>query len=151
MSVKFPDNDSELRQAVRADTSYDDTSDELPQSQLNDIIDQALARLQLETSTNESTIYGDDGLSFALAAYTKMRSKAAVENASLEGYSIGAEDVDFKDVDPEDSAQYQMWAEDVSAGLNATSADSSTSLQITDGAGYVGENHYYEDGRHGDW
>jgi hypothetical protein len=146
MSVRYPTDDGELRDAVRADTSYDDTDDELPQSQLDAIVERSKGRMELATGSD--AWYMDDGLGFALVAYTCMRAKAAVENISLSSYSLGAEDVEFHHADPDESMQLQQWAEDVRIGLDASDRDDSGNLQMADGAGYVGENYYYGDRNH---
>lgn len=139
---QYPSNDSELRQRVRDRTSYEDTADELPQSQLEGIVDSAKSRLELEASTD--AWYSDDGITFSLVAYTCMRAKAAVENVPLDGYSIGDEEVSFDSEEPDDSAQYQQWAEDVRVGLDSSDKDSSTSLKMQNSSSYIGGS-YTED------
>lgn len=139
MSPQYPSNDSELRQRVRDLTSYEDTADELPQTQLEGIVDSAKSRLELETGTDQW--YSDDGITFALVAYTCMRSKAAVENVPLASYSIGDEQVSFDGDEPEDSAQYQQWAEDVRIGLDASDADSNQGLSMRNTSSYIGDDH----------
>lgn len=146
MSLRYPTTDKELAQAVRAETSYEDTDDELPAQQLDSIISRAKGYMEL--STGSSAWYSDDGLGFALVAYTCMRAKAAVENISLSSYSVGAEDVEFHHADPDDNMQMQQWAEDVRIGLDASDKDDSGNLQMADGAGYVGESYYYGDKNH---
>jgi hypothetical protein len=143
MSVRYPDNDNELRQAVRAETSYDDTPDELPQSQLSDIVERAKAKVELETGSE--SWFTDDGLGFALVAYTAMRAKASIENVPLSGYSLGDERVSFDQSDPEDSQQLQQWAEDVSTGLDASSADSAVGPVPTNTSGYIGDTYLERD------
>lgn len=143
--MKFPKSDSELRQRVRDETSYEDHADELPQSQLDGIIGAAKGRLELETGSDQW--YSDDGLGFALAAYTCMRAKAAVENVSMSSYSIGDEQVSFESASPEDSQQLQQWAEDVTVGLDASSLDTAQGPVPTNTADYVGESYIHEDHR----
>lgn len=147
MSLRYPATDSELKTIVRDETSYEDTSDELPDSQLDTIVEQSKAKLQLSTGVSDGVWYSDDGIGFALASYTKMRAKSAVENIGLSNYSLGAEDVGFHHADPEDSLQLQQWAEDVNDGLDASDLDSSGNLQPENSAGFVGENYYREDRR----
>lgn len=146
MSIRYPSDDSELRDVVRAETSYENTDDELPQSQLDNLIERSKAKLELETGVN--SWYSNDGIGFALVAYTCMRAKAAVENISMSSYSIGAEDVEFHHADPEDNMQMQQWADDVNTGLDATDVDDSGNLQMADGAGYMGESYYYDSHHH---
>lgn len=137
MSLKYPTSDSELVQIVRGETGYEDTPDELPSSDMDVVIGQSKARMELETGS--TAYYSDDGLGFALAAYTKMRAKAAVENVSLASYTIGDEQVSFHNADPETSQQLQQWAEDVRVGLDSSSVDSDTGLKPRNSSGYIGE------------
>lgn len=143
MSLSYPTSDSELKTIVRDETSYEDTSDELPDSQLDTIIARAKGRVELETGS--SAYYSDDGLGFALAAYTCMRAKSAVENISLRSYSLGDTDVTFAHTDPEDSLQLQMWAEDVRVGLDASSLDSSQGPVMKNTSDYIGETYIGDD------
>lgn len=148
MSLRYPDTDDELKTIVYSGTSYEDSPDELPESQLDIIIEQAKAKVELTTQSD--SWYADDGLGFALAAYTKMRAKSAVENIGLSNYSLGAEDVSFHHADPDESLQLEQWAEDVNDGLDASNVTESGNLQPRDSAGYVGENYYREE-RHVDY
>lgn len=141
MSLRYPTSDSELKTIVRDETSYEDTPDELPSTQLDTIVEQAKAKLELTTGTDQW--YSDDGLGFALAAYAKMRAKSAVENVPLGSYTLGDEQVTFDTDDPEDSQQLQQWAEDVNDGLNASDLDSSQGLTMQNSSGYIGESHVH--------
>lgn len=142
MSLRYPKNDDELKTVVRAETSYDNTDDELPNSQLVTLIERAKAKLEMTTGSD--AWYSDDGLGFALAAYTCMRAKAAVENFALSDYSIGDERVSFDADDPETSQQLQMWAEDVKDGLDSSSLDEPTGPTPTNTSGYIGESYIDE-------
>lgn len=137
MSLRYPDDDFDLKEIVRAETSYEDSEDELPSSQLDTVVERAKGRLELETGSDQW--YSDDGLGFALAAYACLRAKAAVENVPLSSYSIGDEDVSFSNTDPEVSQQLSQWAEDVKTGLDATDVDSSVGARPTNTSGYIGE------------
>lgn len=143
MSLRYPTTDSELTTIVRDETSYDDTADELPQTQLDTLIERAKGRMELETGSDQW--YSDDGLGFALAAYACMRAKAAVENVPLSDYSIGDEDVSFTETDPETSHQLEQWAEDVRIGLDASELDENQGLALSNSTGYIGET-YIDDG-----
>lgn len=141
MSLSYPKTDAELTDAVRGETSYEDTPDELPQSQLDTIIERAKGKLELTTGSDQW--YSDDGLGFALVAYTSMRAKAAVENVPLGSYSIGDEQVTFDTDDPEDSQQLQQWAEDVRDGLNGSDLDTAQGLTMENSSGYIGGSHVH--------
>lgn len=144
MSLRYPETDSELREIVRAETSYDNTPDELPLSQLETIVERAKARLALETGSE--AWYADEGLGFALAAYASMRAKAAVENVPLSDYSIGDEDLSFVDTEPETSQQLNQWAKDVRVGLDASDRDTASGPQPANTSGYIGETFIETDG-----
>lgn len=141
MSLKFPTSDSELKTIVRAETSYEDTTDELPSSQLDTIVERAKAKIELRTSS--TNWYNDDGLGFALAAYTCLRAKAAVENVPLSDYSLGDEQLSFDPDNPDSSQQLNQWAKDVRDGLNASSASLSNNPQPTNTSEYIGENYIH--------
>lgn len=145
MTLKYPTTDSELEQIVRGETGYEDAEGELPTSDMEVVIEQSKGRMELETGSD--AYYSDDGLGFALAAYTKMRAKAAVENVPLSSYNIGDEQVSFDTDDPEDSHQLQQWAEDVRVGLDASDLDESQGPGMQNTSGYIGES--YVHGEHG--
>lgn len=144
MSLKYPADDAELKDIVRADTGYKDNDDELPESALDVLIERAKARLQMKTGVNDGEWYADDGLGFALTGYACMRAKARVENISLSSYSIGQEDVTFDTDDPEDSQQLMQWAEDVSVGLDNSSVDQDTGNKPRNTADYIGGSYVRE-------
>lgn len=141
MSLRYPENDTDLKTIVRDETSYDNTEDELPDTQLDTIVERSKGKVEL--TTGSSAWYTDDGLGYALAAYTCMRAKAAVENVPLSGYSLGDERVSFNADDPDTSQQLQMWAQDVSDGLDASSADQSVGPSPTNTSGYIGGSHIH--------
>lgn len=145
--VKFPTSDTELKNQVRDITSYEDTDDELPSSQLDGIVDRSKAAMELETGSDQW--YSDDGLGFALAAYVAMRAKAAIENVPLASYSIGDEQVTFDDDTVENSAQYQQWADDIRTGLDASDLDEQRGVTFKNSSSYIGESYIddydYED------
>lgn len=148
MSLRYPTTDTELKDIVRGMTSYDDAPDELPSSQLDAIVERAKAEVELSTGSDKW--FSDDGLGFALAAYTAMRAKAAVENMPLSGYSIGDERVSFDQSPPEESHQLQQWAEDVQIGLDASDVDEAVGPVPTNTSGYIGENYLRDDPRDDD-
>lgn len=137
MSERYPEDDSDLRTIVRAETGYEDNVDEFPQSDLDTIIEQSKGRVELKTGSDKW--YSDNGLGFSLAGYAKMRAKAAMENVPLSSYTLGAEQVSFNEADPETSQQLQEWAEDVRVGLDASSVDDDTGKMPSNTAGYIGE------------
>jgi len=136
-------SDSELKERVYAATSYDDSPDELPDSQLSTILDTAKLRLYQEAGSDNW--YSSDGLGLALFAYTAMRAKASVENIPLDSYDLGDEVVEFNTDDPDNSVQLNQWADDVAAGLAAFEEGSDDARVPTNTAGYIGKT-YVNDG-----
>lgn len=137
MSDRYPESDDDLKSIVRGETSYDDTDDELPESQLDTVIERAKGRMEMETGS--TAWYSDKGLGFALGAYACMRAKSAVENVPLADYSIGDEDVSFADTDPETSQQLRQWADDVAAGVNYSDLDDPQGLTLSNSTSYIGD------------
>lgn len=131
------DDDSELKSRVRAATGYEDSPNELPDSDLDHIIDTAKLRLSLEA--NSQKWFVNDGLGLALFGYTCMRAKSSIENIPLQSYTLGDETVSVDTDDPEDSQQIQQWAEDVATGLAAFESTQGTARTPTNTAQYVGE------------
>jgi hypothetical protein len=134
-----PAKDDDVLAAVRAETSYENTSDELPDTQLSEILERAKHRVALETGS--TSWYSDSGLGLVLIAYTCMRAKSAVENIPLSSYSIGDEAISFNTDDPEDSQQLQQWADDVRVGLDASSLDTKQGVGMKNTADYIGEDY----------
>ena len=136
-------DDSELKTRVRSATGYEDDEDEgILTSDLDNIIKDAKAKVFLET--NAKKWYTDDGLGFALLAYTCMRTKAQVENFAISKYSLGNESVTTRNATEEQSQQIQQWADDVRTGLNASELDKSTKQKMRNTSGYVGESYIYD-------
>lgn len=130
-------DDTELKTRVRAATGYEDTADELPESQLSSIIE--TAKLQLSMEVDGDNFYANDGLSLALFAYTCMRAKSALENVALSSYSIGDEQVSFDTDDPDNSVQLQLWADDVATGIATYESATDDARVPTNTASYIGE------------
>lgn len=146
MSVRYPENDDDVKTIVRAETGYEDTVDELVETDLDTLVERAKGRVELRTGAD--TWYSDDGLGFALGAYACMRAKAAMENVSLSSYRFGQEEVSFTTSDADTNQQLQQWAEDVRVGLDASAVDDTSSPQPTNTSGYVGETYIRDDYDH---
>lgn len=135
-SLQIEDND-ELLSRVRAETSYDDDPDELPDEQLSSIIE--TAKLHVAVKTGAEDWYSSPALSLVLLAYSCMRAKSAVENIPLQSYTLGDETVSFDTDDPDASVQLQQWAEDINVGMAEYDAGSDDARVPTNTAGYIGE------------
>jgi hypothetical protein len=119
--------DDELEQRVRAKTSYDSTTNELPgsassaDSQMAEIIADAKSYLYMKTRSDKW--YSDVGYSNALVALTSMKAKEAVENVNISSYGIADETLSFTDTDPETSQQIQSWADQMNEGIQNSTVD----------------------------
>lgn len=131
-------SDTELKDAVRDMTSYDDTGDELPESQLDGLVNKA--KRDMHVKTGEDGWYNDLGYGNALTAHLAIVSKAAVENINISSYSIGDESMSLMNADPEDSQQIQQWAADVKSGLDNSDLNLSdgSQLKLSNTASYIG-------------
>lgn len=131
----------ELKARVWQATSYEDSPDELPETQLESLIKDAQLKVYLKTGSDQW--FTDPGLGLVLFAYTCMRAKAAIENFAIVRYAIGDETVTTRNADPDDSQQIQMWAEDVRDGLNASSVDMTQRPTLENTSGYIGDSHVH--------
>ena len=137
-------SDNELKAQVRADTQYEDSLDELPESTLDAII--STAKLRVEMKTGSTAWYSDPGLGLVLLAYTCMRTKAAVENVVIEEYQLGNQRVRTRNVDPETNQQIQQWAEDVIIGLNASDTYKPQRPTMQGTGTFIGGSHIHDRG-----
>lgn len=131
-------DDSELKAAVRDATSYDNTPDELPASQLDGIVNDAKRDMHIKTGSDKW--YDDMAYGQALKAHACILAKAAVENINIASYSIGDESVRLKNADPEDSQQIQNWAAQVSRSLSQSDVqfEDSQDLSLNNTSSYIG-------------
>jgi hypothetical protein len=129
-------SNTELDERVRAETGYEDTPDELPQSDLETL--RANAKLVLATDAGvDDGWYTDRGLGLALLGVTCVKAKARVENYSVSSWSLGGGDVSIE-VEDSDGSSIQMTeyenmiqmgmarADDVDATLTATNINSAS-------------------------
>lgn len=130
-------SDSELKARVRQETGYEDLEFELPESDLDGLIESAKQKVYLETNSDQW--YSDTGLGFALLAYTCMRAKASIENANIDGYELGDQEVTVKNANPNTSQQIQMWADDANGGIANSNVDTSGGNQMRNTSSYIGE------------
>jgi len=130
--------DSQLKEAVRDATSYDDTPDELPDSQLSGVLEDAKRDLYVLTGSSEW--YDDIAYGQALKAWTQVLAKSAVENIHIESYSIADETISLSNADPDASQQIQLWMKQVNQSLDKSEAEFPNYEQLTlrNTASYVG-------------
>lgn len=136
-------SDSELEDAARDKTSYDDAADELPgshdtDSQMQGIIEDAKRVLYMKTGSDQW--YSDVAYGQALVALTAMKMKEAVENVNIESYGIADERLSFHNADPEDSQQIQSWSGEVNEGLDESGVefDKAQNLSLKNTSSYIG-------------
>lgn len=132
------ENDMELKSAVRDATSYDDTTDELPASQMDGLLDDA--KRDMYGRTGSEGWYTDVNYGQALKAWTSITVKSAVENINIESYDIADESISLSNADPEDSQQIQLWMGQVSRALRDADANfqNSQDLSFSNTSAYIG-------------
>jgi len=132
--------DQQLKEAVRDATSYADTADELPDSQLDGNLADAKRDMFIETGSDKW--YDDVAYGQALKAWTQVIAKAAVENINIDSYSIADEEISLSNATPEQSQQIMLWAKQSSKALDKSDVDFPNYSQLTlkNTSGYVGNN-----------
>lgn len=112
-------SDGDLRDAVRTETLYDDTT--LSTRQLDGLVDSGKRVLALRADVSD--FYGDRGLAVALLGIVAAKAKGAVENEPVRVDNIGPNDVTFRTSDGS-SIQVAEYEEMTQLGLsNATAVD----------------------------
>jgi len=130
-------DDIDLKDSVRDLTGYRDNRDELPEPELNGIIE--TMKLRLSTKFSDTNWYSDDGYSLVLLGATCIYCKAQVENYSVDSYSIGDESIEVSNATPEDSSQFQLWKDMVVEGTkNSSVLESSSSSRMLNTSEYIG-------------
>lgn len=119
MSVSYDiDGDGALAQRVRAETGYDDSPDELPQTDLDMLIETAKLQLDAQFRTDIPTFYDDRGLTLALLATVAIKAKAYVENVSVDVWDFDGGRIETRDTTGE-SFQVAQYEQMLTAGMAA--------------------------------
>lgn len=131
-------SDTELKEAVRDATSYNDTPDELPTSQLDGRVEAAKRMLYMKTGSDKW--YSDLPYGHALSLATALKAKEAVENINIESYGIADENLSFYNADPDDSQQIRSWSAEMNEALNKSDLpfDHEQDLPFTNTSSYIG-------------
>jgi len=131
-------SDTELKNAVRDKTSYNDSADEMPATQMDGLLDDAKRVLYMRTESDKW--YNDVGYGQALSALTAMKAKAAVENVNIQSYGIGNENVMFSNADPESSQQLTAWSAEINEGIEKSNLnfDKGGSASFSNTSSYIG-------------
>lgn len=129
-------NDTDLKQRFRSITGYQDNSDEITSSELDTLIKQM--KFDIKTEYNTSNFYSDDGVTMALLYTTCIFGKARIENYSVSSYNIGSESISVMDASPEDSAQFQHWAERVKVGIDSSSSLGGGATKMRNTSSFIG-------------
>jgi len=122
-------SDEELKTAVRDITSYDDSADGVPESQLDGLLDDAKRNLYGRTGSDKW--YDDVNYGQALKAWTAIVVKAAVENINITSYNIADESISLSNADPDSSQQIQLWMNETHRALNQSEVSFSRAQDIS--------------------
>jgi len=137
MANLYPVDDADAQTLVRGLTLYEDNSDELPASDLSTHL--RIAKMRLNTKTDSSEFYSDNGLGQALVATTAIVAKAAVENYSITRWDLGVGEIDVSGAGDEDVAQFSQWASMAAEGIaNSKEGGSQSATNINSGS-YIGQ------------
>jgi len=130
-------DDTDAQEAVRAITTYQDQPDEVPQSELQSLLQRAKADLQVKTGSYKW--YRDFAYGNALVYHTAILTKAAVENIEIAQYEIGDEVIETRNAET-DSQQLSLWAERVKEGLDNSDLnfDRDPNLNLRNTSSYIG-------------
>jgi len=135
--VDYPDSDADTLSLVRALTLYEDSTDEVTQSELQTHL--RVAKMRLKTKTDSDSFYVDDGLGQALVATTAIVAKAAIENYSVDSWDLGAGSIDVSGAGDTDNAQFNEWAQMAAEGIASSSTVTKTrSATNINSANYIG-------------
>jgi len=69
---------------------------------------------------------------------TSILAKAAVENYSVDRWSVGADDIDVSGAGDADQMQFEMWNTLINEGLSDSSAEKTSSPVPRNSANYIG-------------
>jgi hypothetical protein len=106
---------SELKSRVRSKTLYDDSPQELQSSELDNLVHDAMLRLDSEAGV--SSFFADVHVQRAILYASCIEAKAAIENYSVDSWDVGAGRIDVSGAGDPDQFQFQDWADQVAAGL----------------------------------
>ena len=131
-------DDTELKEAVRDATSYDDAEDGIPESQLDGLLEQSKRHLYGKTGSDEW--YNDVNYGQALQSWTAIIVKAAVENINIDQYDIANESISLTNADPDDSQQIRLWMSEYSRSLKQSevSFERTQDLSFSNTSSYIG-------------
>lgn len=110
-------SDNELETAVRAETLYDDVDDELPSSDLGQIVDNT--KMLVHAKTGSDQWYNDRGLGLVLFGLVCARAKAAVENLPIQRLSLDPVSIEARSSSG-DSIQLTQYEQYVSEGMSSS-------------------------------
>ncbi len=117
MSEHQLQSDIDLKDVVRSLTMYEDSRDELPESDLDSQIRAAKIRLSTKLDQDPTDWYSDNGLSTALLGTTLILAKCAVENYSITRWDIGGQYIDVSGKGDTDTPQLNEWNQMIADGL----------------------------------
>lgn len=131
-----PSDDSAAMSMVRTMTNYDGPADGVDDAAL--AMQLRLSKTRLYNLTGVEDVYSDSGLAQTLVAATAIYTKAAVENYSIQSWSIGDQQIETGAFDNPESAQFTMWHQLHLEGLRSSDAtDSMTPSNTARGVGHT--------------
>jgi hypothetical protein len=128
-------DESELKSLTRSLTGYEDTQDELPQGDLDDLI--TVAAMEVYNEGGSDKWFTDTGLGQALLFTLCIYAKARVENYSVSSWTVGDQTINVQNAGDEDQVQFTRWAQAANDGIEA-SEEVTTTYTVENTAGYIG-------------
>lgn len=131
-------DDATLKERVRTATGYEDSEEEVTDTELDTHVSDAKA--DLYARTDSQTWYDDTAYGQSLKWWTCIIVKAAVENIVIEEYTLGggAESISYHDADPQSSQQIDMWADAVARNLDNADVENNPSPSFRNSSNFVG-------------
>lgn len=117
LSEIAPTDDADAIDLIRTITDYDATV--VAKTELEQHL--RLAKLRLGNRVDSTEWYDDSGLGQALVYTAAIFLKGAVENYSVDSYSLGDIDIEVEDGTEEDKAQLQQWMRAADRGIQNSS------------------------------
>lgn len=107
----------ELMEAVRSETLYSDESDELPQDHLDQLVANAMMLVHAKAGSDQW--FSDRGMGLILLGYTCAKAKAAVENMTVDEFSLDPIRIVARDSSGNE-VQFSQYEQMVKTGLQST-------------------------------
>ena len=121
-------NDTELKDYVRGVTLYDEGV--LSPGELDTLI--GVSKLILKNKVGDSNWFVDSGLGLALLGVTCAKTKAAVENHSVQSWDIAGANINIEARDQNGNAvQYKEYEDMIQTGLKSSNSGSMRTPRVS--------------------